>query len=63
VTSSVEHHQHCVPEHREVHDAILARDPARAYQAVVDLMKTSDSDLSRMMGVSDITPKADASTG
>jgi DNA-binding FadR family transcriptional regulator len=54
VTSSVEHHQHCVPEHRAVHDAILARDPPRAYQAVIDLMKTSDSDLSQMLGFSAI---------
>jgi DNA-binding FadR family transcriptional regulator len=59
VTSSVEHHQKCVPEHREVHDAILARDPARAYQAVLDLMKTSDFHLSVMMGVPAMIKKPD----
>ncbi|MET3843738.1 DNA-binding FadR family transcriptional regulator [Bradyrhizobium sp. OAE829] len=32
-------------------DAIIAREPHRAYQAVVDLMRTSDSDLMQMLGI------------
>ena len=43
------HNQQCLPEHRAVRDAIIAREPHRAYQAVVDLMRTSDSDLVQML--------------
>lgn len=46
VTLSAHHQQRCLPEHRAVLDAILARDPARAQQAVVDLMRSSEADLS-----------------
>lgn len=41
--------QQCLPEHRAVRDAIIARDPDRAYRAVIDLMRTSDTDLTQML--------------
>lgn len=44
------HHQQCLPEHRAVHDAILARDPARAHRAGVELMNTTDVNLAQAMG-------------
>ena len=50
VTLSVQHQQRCIPEHRAVHDAILARDPVRAHAAVVELMMTSEADLSQGLG-------------
>ena len=50
VTVSAKHQQRCIPEHCAVHDAILARDPARAYAAVVELMRTSEADLSQGLG-------------
>jgi DNA-binding FadR family transcriptional regulator len=50
VTSSAQHHhQHCIQEHRDVYEAILARNPDRAYRAVVALMQTTDADLSEML--------------
>lgn len=45
------HHQQCLPEHRAVHDAILARDPARAHRAAVELMSTTDANLAQAMGL------------
>ena len=50
MTGSAQNHQQCVPEHRELRDAILARDPNRAYEAAAGLMRTSDSDLAQMLG-------------
>ncbi len=58
VTVSAQHQQQCLPEHRAVHDAILARDPARAHQAVVELMRTSEADLSQ--GLSGVKGAAEA---
>ena len=43
------HNQQCLPEHRAVRDAIIAREPDLAYQAVIDLMRTSDTDLMQML--------------
>lgn len=51
VTGSAQNHRQCVPEHRALRDAILARDPDRAHQAAVDLMRTSDADLAQMLAV------------
>ena len=51
ITSQAQqHHLHCLPEHRAVYEAILARDPDRASRAVVALMQTSDADLAEVMG-------------
>jgi DNA-binding FadR family transcriptional regulator len=50
VTGSAQHQQQCIPEHRAVRDAILARDPAWAHEAVVELMKTSEADLWQALG-------------
>ena len=56
VTSRAHHHHHCLPEHRAVYDAVLARDPARAHQAMIRLMEISDADLGKMVQL----PKAGA---
>jgi len=56
VTLGAQHQQQCLPEHRAVLDAILARDPARAHQAVVELMRSSEADLSE--GLSQPEPAA-----
>lgn len=50
ITLSARHQQRCLPEHRAVLDAILARDPVRAHQAVVELMRSSEADLSEGLG-------------
>jgi DNA-binding FadR family transcriptional regulator len=50
VTGSAQHQQQCIPEHRAVRDAILARDPAWAHRAVVELMRTSEADLWQALG-------------
>jgi DNA-binding FadR family transcriptional regulator len=42
------HHQECLPEHRMVHDAILARDAAAAFKATVVLMETTEANLASM---------------
>jgi DNA-binding FadR family transcriptional regulator len=53
VTGSAGNHRQCVPEHRELRDAILARDPSRSYQAAVDLMRTSHADLVQVLSAGD----------
>jgi DNA-binding FadR family transcriptional regulator len=50
VTGMAQHQQQCIPEHRAVRDAIIARDPAWAHQAVVELMRTSEADLWQALG-------------
>ncbi|WP_316978299.1 FadR/GntR family transcriptional regulator [Shumkonia mesophila] len=50
ISSSAEHHQHCLAEHREIRDAILARDPSRASAAVITLLAVSDYDVARALG-------------
>lgn len=50
LTGSAQNHQQCVPEHRALRDAIIARDADRAYQAAAQLMQTSDADLLQMLG-------------
>lgn len=49
ITSRAHHHHHCLPEHQAVYDAVLARQPARAQQAMIRLMEISDADLATMM--------------
>jgi DNA-binding FadR family transcriptional regulator len=45
VSSSNEHHQHCLQEHRDVLDAIRKRDPEAAHQAVLVLLQHADRDV------------------
>jgi DNA-binding FadR family transcriptional regulator len=60
VTGMAQHQQQCIPEHRAVRDAILARDPARAHQAVIELMRTSEADLWQALGAAEA--QADAAS-
>ena len=45
VSSSNQHHQHCLQEHREVFDAIRDRNPERAHQAVRVLLERAGEDV------------------
>jgi DNA-binding FadR family transcriptional regulator len=45
VSSSNLHHQHCLQEHRDVFDAIRGRDPDRAHQAVLVLLRNAGEDV------------------
>jgi DNA-binding FadR family transcriptional regulator len=45
VSSSNKHHQHCLQEHRDVFDAIRARQPETAYKAVRVLLDGADEDV------------------
>jgi len=45
ISSSREHHQHCLQEHRDVFDAIRAKEPQRAYDAVRILLQRADEDV------------------
>lgn len=45
VSSSREHHQHCLQEHRDVFEAIRARNPQRASEAVRVLLDRADADV------------------
>lgn len=50
LSSSNFHHQHCLQEHRDVFEAIRARDPARAAQAVQILLEQADQDVRAVLG-------------
>jgi DNA-binding FadR family transcriptional regulator len=50
VAGMAQHQQQCIPEHRAVREAILARDPVWAHQAVVEPMRTSEADLWQALG-------------
>lgn len=45
VSSSNKHHQHCLQEHRDVFEAIRARQPEVAYEAVRVLLEQADEDV------------------
>jgi DNA-binding FadR family transcriptional regulator len=45
VSSSNKHHQHCLQEHRDVFEAIRARQPEAAYGAVRVLLEQADEDV------------------
>jgi DNA-binding FadR family transcriptional regulator len=45
VSSSAQHHQHCLQEHRDVLEAIRKRDPEAAYRAVRILLDHADQDV------------------
>jgi DNA-binding FadR family transcriptional regulator len=45
VSSSNQHHQHCLQEHRDVFEAIRKRDAAAAYEAVRLLLDHADEDV------------------
>ncbi len=45
VSSSNQHHQHCLQEHRDVFEAIRRRDPDGAYKAVRVLLEHADEDV------------------
>lgn len=45
LSSSNFHHQHCLQEHRDVFEAIRARDPERAQKAVQILLERADEDV------------------
>lgn len=49
VSSSNFHHQHCLQEHRDVFEAIRARDPAAAYAAVRVLLDHADQDVKAVL--------------
>lgn len=55
-TGSAQNHRRCVPEHRELRDAILARDPDRAHRAAAHLMRTSDADLAQVLAAANRKP-------
>ena len=45
VSSSNQHHQHCLQEHRDVFEAIRSRDPEKAHDAVRILLKQAGEDV------------------
>jgi DNA-binding FadR family transcriptional regulator len=45
VSSSNQHHQHCLQEHRDVFEAIRNRDPDAAHRAVRVLLRNADEDV------------------
>ncbi len=45
VSSSNQHHQHCLQEHRDVFDAIRSRDPEKAHAAVRILLEQAGEDV------------------
>jgi DNA-binding FadR family transcriptional regulator len=45
VSSSNQHHQHCLQEHRDVFEAIRNRDPEKAHAAVRILLKQAGEDV------------------
>ncbi|HWJ73879.1 MAG TPA: FadR/GntR family transcriptional regulator [Kaistia sp.] len=50
LSSSNFHHQHCLQEHRDVFEAIRARDPERAHKAVQVLLQHADEDVRAVLG-------------
>ena len=45
LSSAAFHHQHCLGEHRDVYEAIRARDPDTAFRAVQRLLHGAESDV------------------
>lgn len=58
VSSSNFHHQHCLQEHRDVFEAIRARDSQRAYLAVRTLLEHADEDVRTVLAGSSDKGKA-----
>jgi DNA-binding FadR family transcriptional regulator len=54
VSSSAEHHQHCLKEHEDVYVAIAERDPARARRCVQILLDGASHDVKAVQGTSTI---------
>jgi DNA-binding FadR family transcriptional regulator len=49
VSSSYQHHQHCLQEHRDVFNAIRARDPVAAERTVKILLERASDDVSSVL--------------